>query len=174
VTRLYTPDAPRSPGLRLVASDSGIPVTPRRGQTPAAQITPTGRGPDEREAEAAARTRFTSRAAVLALLVCAIALTLAYPIREYIAEHRQIAQLEAESAQLAGRLRALKAQQQALASPVYIEQQARDQLHMCFPTQTCYVVVSPPPARGKAARSHAPWYSVLWKSIGEADKAQGR
>jgi cell division protein FtsB len=154
-------------------------VTPRRGRAPAAQIPATQirateRGPDEQADQAAARTRYTSRAAVLALLVCAIALTLAYPIREYIAEHRQIAQLEAESAQLAARMRALKAQQRALASPVYIEQQARDQLHMCFPTQTCYVVVSPAPARGKATRSHAPWYSVLWKSIGEADKAQGR
>jgi cell division protein FtsB len=111
---------------------------------------------------------------VLALVVCAIALTLAYPIREYIAQHRQIAQLEAQSAQLAARLRALKAQQRALASPVYIEQQARDQLHMCFPTQTCYVVVTPQPAHGQAGHDHAPWYSVLWKSIGEADKAQGR
>jgi cell division protein FtsB len=147
-------------------------VTSGRGQTPAA-----GRGTNERAAEASTastRTRFTSRAAVLALTVCAIALTLAYPIREYIAEHRQIAQLEAQSAQLASRLRQLRSQQRALKSPVYIEQQARDQLHMCFPTQTCYVVVTPGPARGKAARSHAPWYSLLWKSVGEADKAQGR
>jgi len=124
--------------------------------------------------ETAARPKFTSRAAVLALVVCAIALTLAYPIREYIAEHRQMAQLEAENAQLGVQLRKLKAQQRALASPDYIEQQARDQLHMCFPTQTCYVVLTPARTHGKASGPSSPWYSVLWKSVGEADKAQGR
>jgi cell division protein FtsB len=144
-------------------------VTGGRGQTSAAE-----RGTAERGAEASGRARFTGRAAVLVLVVCAIALTLAYPVREYIAEHRQMAQLEAESAQLAQRLQTLKAQQRALDSPVYIEQQARDQLHMCFPTQTCYVVVSPAPAHAKAARSHTPWYSVLWKSVGEAEKALSR
>jgi cell division protein FtsB len=163
----------QTPAARIPAARTPAAQTPA-ARTPAAQAPVAERGAEEHGSEASARTRFTSRAAVLALLVCAIALTLAYPIREYIAEHRQIAQLEAESAQLAGRLRALKAQQRALASPVYIEQQARDQLHMCFPTQTCYVVVTPAPARARTARSHAPWYSLLWKSIGEADKAQGR
>ena len=33
-------------------------------------------------------TRLTSRAAVLAVVVCAIALSLAYPVREYIAQRR--------------------------------------------------------------------------------------
>ena len=50
-----------------------------------------GRGP------AAARPRLTSRAAVLAVVICAIALSLAYPVREYIAQHRQIDQLEAQT-----------------------------------------------------------------------------
>jgi len=43
------------------------------------------------------RPRFTSRAAVLAVVVCAIALSLAYPVREYIAQRRQIDQLQAQS-----------------------------------------------------------------------------
>ena len=34
---------------------------------------------------ARARPRFTSRAAVLVVVVCAIALSLAYPVREYLA-----------------------------------------------------------------------------------------
>jgi cell division protein FtsB len=112
---------------------------------------------------------------MLAVLICAIALTLAYPIREYIAERRQIAQLETQNAQTATRLRELKAQQRALSSPAYIEQQAH-QLHMCFPTQTCYVVVNAAPAGGKAGPGQVatPWYGVLWKSVREADKAPAR
>ena len=34
------------------------------------------------------RVRLTSRAAVLAVVICAIALSLAYPVREYIGAHR--------------------------------------------------------------------------------------
>ena len=139
--------------------------------TPAPDGRPTASRP-----EPPARPKFTSRAALLAVLICAIALTLAYPVREYIAERRQIAQLQAEDAQLAIKLHKLKAQQRALTSPVYIEQQARDQLHMCFPTQTCYVVINPVPAHGAAARSRAatPWYGLLWKSVGEANKVAVR
>ena len=42
------------------------------------------------------RARFTSRAAVLVVVICAIALSLAYPVREYIGQRRQIDQLEAQ------------------------------------------------------------------------------
>jgi len=48
------------------------------------------------------RVRLTSRAAVLAVVVCAIALSLAYPVREYIAQRRQIDQLQAERQVLTG------------------------------------------------------------------------
>ncbi len=48
-----------------------------------------------------ARPKLTGRAAVLAIVVCAIALTLAYPVREYIADRRQIDQLAAANARLA-------------------------------------------------------------------------
>ncbi len=99
---------------------------------------PAGRGPAP-----AARPKFTSRAAVLAIVLCAIALSLAYPVREYIAERRQIDQLVAQNAQLAIAVRKDRAEQRALASNSYVEQQARDKLHMCFPDQTCYVVITP-------------------------------
>jgi cell division protein FtsB len=137
---------------------------------------PAEGGPAAGRPEPSPRPKFTSRAAVLAVLICAIALTLAYPIREYIAERRQIAQLEAENAQLAIKLHKLKAEQRALTSSVYIEQQARDQLHWCFPTQTCYVVVNPVPAGGTAAHGRVamPWYGLLWRSVGEANKAPAR
>ena len=74
-------------------------------------------------------------------MLCAIALTLAYPVRDYIANRRQIDQLEAQNAQVAAEVRHLKVLQRALASPARIEQEARDDLHMCFPAQTCYEVI---------------------------------
>jgi cell division protein FtsL len=109
---------------------------------------------------------------VLAVVICAIALSLAYPIREYIAERRQIDQLEAQTSQLAARLQQLHAERQALSLPGYIEQQARDQLHMCLPSQSCYVVINPAQRRNGAAPGPAvtPWYAVLWASVRAADK----
>jgi cell division protein FtsB len=126
------------------------------------------------------RPRFTSRAAVLVVVVCAIALSLAYPVREYLAQLRQIDQLEAQQAQIAGQLQKLRAERAALASPAYVAQQARDRLHMCLPAQTCYVIISPKkaPARSvTAVAGHAvatPWYERLWTSVHEADKASAK
>ena len=128
---------------------------------------PAGRGPAP-----AARPKFTSRAAVLAIVLCAIALTLAYPVREYIAERRQIDQLAAQNAQLAIAVRKDKAEQRALASNSYVEQQARDKLHMCFPDQTCYVVITPARRHGRttAVQAGSPWYGRLWESVREAGR----
>jgi cell division protein FtsB len=132
---------------------------PRRGQRPG--------GP--------ARPKLTSRAAVLAVVLCAIALTLAYPVREYIAERRQIDQLEAKNAQVALEVQHLQAEQRALASPGYIEQRARDDLHMCFRYQTCYEVIPPASPHHAAAATPpvSPWYGTLWASVRAADRAAG-
>jgi cell division protein FtsL len=113
---------------------------------------------------------------VLAVVLCAIALSLAYPIREYIAERRQIDQLQAQNAAVAAQVQYLKSQQQSLTSPARIEQEARDNLHMCFPQQTCYEVITPAtPHRGSAAQQAAtPWYQRLWESVRKADGAPAR
>ena len=134
-----------------------------------------GAGPPGR-AGPSPRPRFTSRAALLAIVVCAIALSLAYPVREYIAERRQIAQLQALNTQLSGRVDRLRAQEHAYSSRSFIEQQARDQLHMCFPAQKCYVVIYPSRPQRSSGQSHTatPWYDVLWKSVKEADKYPGK
>jgi cell division protein FtsL len=139
--------------------------------TPAAEAAPVSGRP-----EASPRPKFTSRAAVLVVVICAIGLSLAYPIREYIAERRQIDQLQAENAQLASRVQRLRTEQQAATSPTAIEQFARENLGMCFPAQTCYVVLTPARKATKTSRSQpvAPWYGTLWASVRGADKAPAR
>jgi cell division protein FtsB len=121
------------------------------------------------------RPRFTSRAAVLAVVVCAIALSLAYPVREYIAQRRQIDQLEAQRLQIVVQLKSLEAQQRQTSSSAYIEREARDKLHMCLPTETCYEIISGRSHPGRPASVHAaasPWYQRLWSSVQQADQAQ--
>ena len=119
------------------------------------------------------RSRLTSRAAVLAVVLCAIALSLAYPVREYIAQRRQIDQLEAQREAIAATLSRLQAEQQKLTSNAYVEQQARDRLHMCLPSQTCYVIINPRPTAVRVPTAHVPgtpWYERLWDSVQKADK----
>jgi len=121
------------------------------------------------------RPRFTSRAAVLAVVVCALALSLAYPVREYVAQRRQIDQLEAQRQGIVVKLKSLQAQQRHLSSPAYVEREARDKLHMCLPAETCYVIIAGRLPAASAAPAHAaasPWYQRLWSSVQQADRVQ--
>jgi cell division protein FtsB len=123
------------------------------------------------------RSRLTTRAAVLAVVLCAIALSLAYPVREYIAQRRQISQLQAQRQAIAVKLGQLEQQQQELSSNAYVEQQAESRLHMCLPSQTCYVIINRQPPHRKVAAAPAvstPWYERLWTSVQQADKASNR
>jgi len=112
------------------------------------------------------------RAAILAVVIAAVALSLAYPVREYISQRRQIEQHLLQGQQIARQIKRLEAQQVRLRDPGYIEQQARDRLHMCFPTQTCYVIIAPGSGRhSKPISSGAPWYARLWSSVEQANAA---
>ena len=116
--------------------------------------------------------RFTSRAAVLAVVICAIALSLAYPVREYIAQSRQIDQLQAQRQMMLSQLASLGREQRRLNDPAYVEQQARDRLHLCLPGQTCYVIIGGGSARRRGGRRPRPrpWYERLWHSVQQADR----
>jgi cell division protein FtsB len=127
-------------------------------------------------ASATTRPKLTGRAAVLAIVLCAIALTLAYPVREYIADRRQLDQLAASNTRLAQQVKHLRAEARSLASPTVIEQEARDDLHMCFPEQTCYEVIPLATAHPRAGAKPAgsPWYGRLWASVQKADRSPAR
>ena len=127
--------------------------------------------------QAADRARFTSRAAVLAVVICAIALSLAYPVREYIAQRRQIDQLQAERQLLTAQLHQLELQQGRLNDPTYIEQLARNKLHLCLRGSTCYVVINGQSGHSGAqatAASLTPWYERLWQSVQQANRGSSR
>ena len=118
-------------------------------------------------------TRLTGRAAVLAVVICAIALSLAYPVREYITQRKQIDALVAQQQVMLNQVKGLQRQQARLNDPDYIEKVARQQLDMCFPRTTCYIVTGGQSQAGPAARAvkagPAPWYDKLWKSVQQAD-----
>jgi cell division protein FtsL len=117
-------------------------------------------------------TRLTGRAAVLAVVICAIALSLAYPVREYVTQRQQIDSLVAQQQAMQAQVKNLQAQRARLSSPSYIEQLARQELDMCFPGTQCYIVEGGPSAAGAAPAAKpgpAPWYDKLWQSVQQAD-----
>ncbi len=187
------PGGERSGGERAKAERAGAerPRAERAGtERPKAERAGAERAGTERpkaeragaERAGGGRPHFTGRAAVLAVVLCAVALSLAYPVREYLAQRRQIDMLLAQRQQIGQHLRRLEQEQAKLKTPAFIEEVARDQLHMCLPTQMCYVIIDPVAKRGKsvAARQAAtPWYGRLWSSVQQADvqptaRRQGR
>ena len=117
-------------------------------------------------------TRLTSRAAVLAVVLCAIVLSLAYPVREYMAQRQQIDQLVAQQQTMLSQVKTLQAAQAKLAEKSYIEQLARQELDMCYPGTQCYVVEGSHPLGGAAKvqpSGPAPWYGKLWQSVQQAN-----
>jgi cell division protein FtsB len=142
------------------------------GGSPGRAGVPSGRARGEIPASLP-RPRFTPRAAILALVICSIALSLAYPVREYIAQRRQIDRLLDQRTQIGTRLKNLQHQQHKLNDPVYIEKLARDRLHMCLPMQMCYEIVGPASKGTNTAAAHRdaePWYAKLWSSVQQANK----
>lgn len=123
----------------------------------------------------------TTRAAVLGLVVCALLVSAALPLREYLSQRGQIAAARAKQAQERARVKALEAHLQQLNDPAYVKAQARSRLHFVLPGETPYVLLTPSPAPTHASTSaltgatvagpEAPWYSQLWASVLVADKA---
>jgi cell division protein FtsB len=129
-------------------------------------------------AAAARRPLFTGRTVLLVGLVLLLALTLAGPVRGFLAGRAQIAQLAAEGSQQEQRIRELRTQVDRQSDPGYIARQARERLTYVLPGDRLVVVVDGKTAAGDAgtlpsdaAHSGAkpPWYTGLMESIGTAD-----
>ncbi|MFN2540352.1 MAG: septum formation initiator family protein [Mycobacteriales bacterium] len=125
------------------------------------------------------RRGLTTRAAVLGLVVCALVVSAALPLREYLSQRSEIEAARQELQAKAARVAALEQRKQLLEDPAYVKQLARERLHYVMPGEIAYVVLSPSasPAPGTAGRAgvaatgpEAPWYSQVWGSVRAADR----
>ncbi|WP_067607768.1 FtsB family cell division protein [Nocardiopsis listeri] len=115
----------------------------------------------------------TSRAAILALVVIVIALSLAYPLREYVMQRAQIAQLQDDRARMEANLEELREREEALNDDAYVEREARARLHYQYPDETSYIVIRPDSEgeeRVDPSEPRDPWFTELWRSVEEADR----
>jgi cell division protein FtsB len=120
----------------------------------------------------ARRSRLTGRAALLALVLCTLVVALAYPIRQYVSQRAEIADLQREKAQAAERVEKLRDLKARWQDDAYAEQQIRQRLHYVLPGETGFIVVDPDAARqsrtdlGAADR---PWYANVWDGVDKSD-----
>jgi cell division protein FtsB len=114
----------------------------------------------------------TRQAAVLAMVVCALALSIAVPLRTYLTQHAQVEQELAQQAKLQAEAQQLEQRKQQLSDPAEIQAEARTRLGMVMPGETPYTVQLP--GDGQQGDQHGapqqqasdqPWFEQLWNSI---------
>ncbi len=119
------------------------------------------------------RPTLTGRAAILILVVAALVVTLAIPLRAWLSQQADIAALEQDVAQSRDRVAALEAELKDWDDPAFVIAQARSRLHFVFPGEVGYVVLGeddrPVMADAEEPVSRDPWYSRLWESTRQAD-----
>jgi cell division protein FtsB len=122
------------------------------------------------------------RAAVLAVVVCALALTVAVPLRNYVTQRHEIAAVAAEQERLARDVGTLTDERSALRDPAHIEALARERLGYARPGEVPYRVELPGDANAPRdprdagagaelppAEADLPWYArVARTTLGTA------
>ncbi|MER7573343.1 septum formation initiator family protein [Streptomyces sp. NPDC126514] len=122
----------------------------------------------------ARRSRLTGRAALLALVVCSLVVALAYPIRQYVAQRAEIADLEQQKQQARERVEELRDLKARWQDDAYAEQRIRERLHYVMPGETGFVVVDPGAAkqtRTDLGAADRPWYANVWDGVDKSDAA---
>jgi cell division protein FtsB len=110
-------------------------------------------------------------------LVLLLALTLAGPVRQYLAGRAELVQLAAEGRDLDQRAAELQRQLERQADPAYAARQARERLTYVLPGDRLVVVVDGKTVEGDAdtlpapdtGAAPVPWYEGLLESVRVAD-----
>ena len=159
----------------------------RTGLRSGATSRPGQRRPGRRTARAATsaavrrRPLVTGRAVVLGGLILLLALTLAGPIRQYLAGRAELVRLAAEGRQLDQRAADLQGQLERQREPAYVERQARQRLTYVLPGDRLVIIADGSATDGDAGTvpttapaDPVPWYEGLLQSVTTADGGSGR
>lgn len=124
------------------------------------------------------RAGTTRRAAILGMVVIALAVSAALPVREFVSQRGRITELAQLQVVEQQRVAALEQRKKQLADPDYVSREIRERLQLVKPDESAYVLLAPPspppPAPGQAAPApggpDAPWYARFYGSFGAADR----
>ena len=166
----------RRTGSSRVRVTGSTRVQPRTRARPAQsrRTVNVGSGPTKRTAAPRPRA-LTGRATVLIVVFVALALAYTYPLRVYLAQESQIAQMEAEQAAQREEIADTSHQLQKWKDPEYLRAQAREKLFYVRPGETPLLVLNDPTGAALEAGRNGPapaagrWYDTLWNSVRAAD-----
>jgi cell division protein FtsB len=147
-------------------SDDMLRREPRQPSRPRSPADRRGSGPLRKFGQTPTR-----RAVVLALLVCALALSVAVPLRNYLSQRSELAEVEQQQQRLRERVDELERRKAELSDPAQIEAEARRRLRYVRPGETPYVVPLPGGQQSPApapVEQPQPWYSGPLRSAGDS------
>ncbi len=160
------------------AGDRSPGGAPTQGRRPGVRRT-TASSNERRRFQRRRDGRFTGRAAILAIVLAMLVLTLAYPVQQYVAQQATIADLERAQAAQERRIAALTERRDKWGDPAFIRAQARKRLQLVEPGEVAYVIQEPPPGAARLGPDgrpqvrvpdSGPWYARLWGSVEAADR----
>jgi cell division protein FtsB len=144
------------------------PGAPRRTARPAAS--PPAATKARRTKVPRAPRPISGRAAAIGLLLLALILAYAYPVRLYLAQQAQIDQLSAAQSAQRARIADLQTQIARWNDPNYIITQARVRLGLVRQGELLFVVqADQQPSGASTAPTDRSWVSQLWSNVQGAD-----
>ncbi|MEV0845390.1 septum formation initiator family protein [Streptomyces sp. NPDC049954] len=121
------------------------------------------------------RSRLTGRAALLVLVLCTLVVALAYPMRQYVSQRNEIADMREQLREHRAGVERLRDEKARWEDPSYARQRIRERLHYVLPGETGYTAVVRGAAlqgpQGDSAVSGRAWYANLLTGIDHADAA---
>ncbi len=132
--------------------------------------TTQSRTPARRTKAPRAARPISGRAAALGLLLVALTLAYAYPVRVYLAQQAEINQLRTAQAQQRDRIDDLKTRIQQWNDPDFIITQARTRLQLVRRGELLFVVqADPQPSAVPSTPTDQSWVSRMWSNVQGAD-----
>jgi cell division protein FtsB len=114
----------------------------------------------------------TRRAAMLAIVVCALALSVAVPLRTYLGQRAEVEIQQQRQEELREQVEQLEQRKAQLDDPAQVEAEARRRLRYVRPGETPYVVELPGDHDGHGAGQppqpspqQQSWYETLWDAV---------
>jgi cell division protein FtsB len=114
----------------------------------------------------------TRRAAVLAIIVCALVLSISVPLRTYLSQREDLQVQQQHQAQLRNQVQQLQERKAQLSDPAQVEAEARRRLRYVKPGETPYVVQLPGDGTTQQGGEHlkaqppqGTWYENMWGSV---------
>ncbi len=114
----------------------------------------------------------TRRAAVVAIVVCALAFTIAVPLRTYLSQKSEVTEQQQLQSELQRGVANLEGRKAELSDPAQIEAEARKRFGFVKPGETPYIVQLPEDKapeqgqpQGQQPVPEGSWYEKLWDQV---------